>query len=50
VWEEDFDSLDNMEVPSNLVMEFEINDKQPLDVTFPTQISNFVPERQRTGV
>ena len=48
--EEDFDSLNNMDVPSNPVMEFKINDKQPLDVTFPTQISNFVPERQRMGV
>jgi hypothetical protein len=49
VWEGDFDSL-SMEVPANPMTKFEIKAKQPLDVGFPTQISNSVPERQRTGV
>ena len=49
VREGDFDALD-MEVPANPLMEFEINSKKPLDVGFPTQISNFAPERWREGV
>jgi hypothetical protein len=49
VWEGDFDALD-MEVPANPLMEFEINSKQPLDVGFPTQISNYAPERRRMRV
>jgi hypothetical protein len=33
-----------------VIRRFEINDKKPLDVGFPTQISNSAFERQRTGV
>jgi hypothetical protein len=49
VREGDFDAF-GMEFLANPMMEFEIKAKQPLDVGFPTQISNFVLERWRTGV
>jgi hypothetical protein len=47
--EGDFDAL-SMAVPYNLVTEFEIKAKKPLDVGFPTQICNFALERWRMGV
>jgi hypothetical protein len=39
-----------MEVPANPLMKFEIKAKKPLDVGFPTQISNYAPERWRMRV
>jgi hypothetical protein len=49
VQEGDLDALD-MEVLANPLMKFEINSKKPLDVGFPTQISNYAPERRRMRV